>query len=74
MSKVIEVIYIRGLFFLPPYSPHLNITETLWRILKWKWLRPVDYLYTDALLFATNRAFKVIGSGPQNHFYPCSLV
>ncbi|WP_245206969.1 transposase [Barnesiella sp. WM24] len=22
------------LFFLPPYSPHLNIAETLWRILK----------------------------------------
>ncbi len=26
------------LFFLPPYSPHLNIAETLWRILKGKWL------------------------------------
>jgi transposase len=22
------------LFFLPPYSPHLNIAETLWRKLK----------------------------------------
>ncbi|WP_350480487.1 transposase [Bacteroides acidifaciens] len=22
------------LFFLPPYSPHLNIAETLWRMLK----------------------------------------
>lgn len=31
------------LFFLPPYSPHLNIAETLWRILKGKWLRPMDY-------------------------------
>lgn len=28
------------LFYLPPYSPHLNIAETLWRILKGKWIRP----------------------------------
>ena len=51
------------LFFLPPYSPHLNIAETLWRILKGKWLRPADYLYTDTLLYATNRALAAIGSG-----------
>ena len=51
------------LFFLPPYSPHLNIAETLWRILKGKWLRPVDYLYTGTLLYATNRALAAIGSG-----------
>ena len=51
------------LFFLPPYSPHLNIAETLRRILKGKWLRPVDYLYTDTLLYATNRALAAIGSG-----------
>lgn len=30
------------LFFLPPYSPHLNIAETLWRILKGKWLNGSD--------------------------------
>ena len=54
----------RGLFifFLPPYSPHLNIAETLWRILKGKWLRPVDYFSTDSLLYATNRALAAIGS------------
>lgn len=56
------------LFFLPPYSPHLNIAETLWRILKGKWLRPVDYLYTDALLYATNRALAAIGSGLKINF------
>lgn len=50
------------LFFLPPYSPHLNIAETLWRILKGKWLRPVDYLSTDSLLYATNRALAAVGS------------
>lgn len=54
----------RGLFifFLPPYSPHLNIAETLWRILKGKWLRPADYFSTDSLLYATNRALAAIGT------------
>ena len=53
----------RGLFifFLPPYSPHLNIAETLWRILKGKWLKPVDYFSTDSLLYATNRALAALG-------------
>ena len=54
----------RGLFFffLPPYSPHLNIAETLWRILKGKWLRPADYCTTDSLLYATDRALAALGS------------
>lgn len=50
------------LFFLPPYSPHLNIAETLWRILKGKWLRPMDYFSTESLFYATNRALAAIGS------------
>lgn len=50
------------LFFLPPYSPHLNIAETLWRILKGKWLRPVDYVSTDSLLYAANRALAALGT------------
>lgn len=50
------------LFFLPPYSPHLNIAETLWRILKGKWLRPADYCSTDSILYATNRALAALGS------------
>lgn len=60
----------RGLFifFLPPYSPHLNIAETLWRILKGKWIRPVDYASTDSLLYATNRALAALGSGLEINF------
>lgn len=55
----------RGLFifFLPPYSPHLNIAETLWRILKGKWIRPQDYESTDMLFYTTNRALADIGKG-----------
>lgn len=56
------------LFFFPPYRPHLNIAETLWCILKGKWLRPVDYLSTDALLYATNRTLAAIGAGLKINF------
>ena len=49
------------LFYLPPYSPHLNIAETLWRILKGKWIRPQDYESTDTLFYATDRALASIG-------------
>jgi len=30
-------------FFLPKYSPHLNLTEIFWRKAKYEWLRPSDY-------------------------------
>jgi transposase len=51
------------LFYLPPYSPHLNIAETLWRILKGKWIRPLEYVSTDTLFYATNRALANLGKG-----------
>jgi transposase len=35
--------------FLPPYSPHLNLAEVLWRKLKYEWLRPQDYADEDTL-------------------------
>ena len=31
------------IFFLPKYSPHLNLAETFWRKAKYEWLRPSDY-------------------------------
>lgn len=32
------------LFFLPPYSPHLNRIEILWKFIKHNWLKPHDFL------------------------------
>lgn len=32
------------IFYLPRYSPHLNIIETLWRKIKYEWLKPQHYL------------------------------
>ena len=31
------------IFYLPPYSPHLNLIEMLWRKIKYEWLKPNDY-------------------------------
>lgn len=49
------------LFYIPPYCPHLNIVETLWRVMKGKWIRPQDYACADTLFYATNRALAAIG-------------
>ena len=54
----------RGLFifFLPTYSPHLNIAETIWRKLKKEWLRPEDYVDADSLAYATTQCLMNLGS------------
>lgn len=49
------------LFYLSPYSPELNPAETLWLILKGKWIRPVDYNTNDSLFYCTNRALASVG-------------
>ena len=58
------------LFFLPPYSPHLNITEVLWRKLKYQWLRAQDYLETDALFYQVRQALAAVGTSLKIHFAP----
>lgn len=48
------------LFFLPAYSPHLNPIEILWRFIKYRWLKKVDYLSWHRLkkaIFAIIDAF-----------------
>lgn len=37
------------IFHLPRYSPHLNLIEILWRMIKYKWLRPKHYNSKTAL-------------------------
>ena len=62
----------RGLFvfFLPTYSPHLNIAETMWRKLKSEWLYPEDYLEKDSLFYAVNRCMANIGTKLKINFSP----
>lgn len=65
----------RGLFvfYLPPYSPHLNLAETLWRKLKTEWLRPEDYLERDGLFYAVNRCLSNVGQKLTINFSPFNL-
>jgi hypothetical protein len=58
------------LFFLPPYSPHLNIAETLWRHLKGGWLGPTDYLQDDDLAYGVNRCLANVGKSLKINFSP----
>jgi transposase len=53
----------RGLFvfYLPPYSPHLNIIERLWKELKARWLKPDDYTSFDNLKYATSDCLNQVG-------------
>lgn len=50
------------IFYLPPYSPHLNIAETLWRVRKGKWLEVKDYLSADTLFKATKQYLSEVGT------------
>ena len=62
----------RGLFvfYLPPYCPHLNIVEILWRKLKYQWLRAQDYLETDALFYQVRQALAAVGTLLKIHYAP----
>lgn len=64
IKERIRVWQQRGLylFYLPRYSPHLNIVETLWRKLKYKWLTPSDYQSKEYLFYQINLALKAIGN------------
>lgn len=54
----------RGLFmlYLPRYSPHLNIVETLWRKLKYEWLAPQDYETPERLFYTVRQALAAVGT------------
>ena len=60
----------RGLFvfFLPPYSPQLNIAEVLWRKLKYEWLRPEDYADKETLRYAVWQALAAVGQSLRIEF------
>lgn len=65
----------RGLFifYLPPYSPHLNIAERLWRKLKYEWLQPSDYATTDGLFYQVRQALAAVGKGLKIRFSESNL-
>ena len=64
MRERIEFWAARGLFvfYLPVYSPHLNIAEILWRKLKYEWLSPADYLDWENLKYQVRLGLSNVGS------------
>ena len=68
------VLHRKGLylFFLPKYSPHLNLAETFWRKAKYEWLKPADYLSFEKFkekvieIFANNGTKYLIKFKEQN--------
>ena len=66
----------RGLFvfFLPTYSPHLNIAEVLWRKLKYEWLRPEDYADKETLRLAVWQALSAVGQSLNIQFSAFKMV
>lgn len=64
VKQLFQIWQRRGLyiFYLPPYSPHLNIIERLWKELKEGWIKPADYQSPDTLFYALNRICAAIGT------------
>ncbi|HXH70051.1 MAG TPA: IS630 family transposase [Pyrinomonadaceae bacterium] len=50
------------IFFLPTYSPHLNLIERLWRKMKYEWLKPEAYASFEKLTAAVKKILNEIGS------------
>ena len=50
------------IFFLPPYSPHLNKIEILWRKMKYEWLKPQDYLSFENLTTSVKEILSNLGT------------
>lgn len=50
-----------SLFFLPTYSPELNIIEILWRFIKYNWLGIDAYESWENLVKAVEYIFKHFG-------------
>jgi transposase len=63
MGERIQAWQQRGLFvfYLPTYSPHLNIAETVWRKLKYEWLAAEDYESQGHLQYAVSLALAAFG-------------
>jgi transposase len=50
------------LYFIPRYSPELNLIEILWRKMKYEWLPSVAYVSMTALACAVHRILDSFGS------------
>lgn len=56
------------IFYLPPYSPHLNIIERLWKEMKARWIQVRDYENDDQLFYSTHLILNAIGKDLKINF------
>lgn len=63
IKERLEIWQKRGLyiFYLPPYSPQLNIIERFFKELKEGWIKPEDYASADTLFYAVDRILANVG-------------
>ena len=50
------------LLFLPPYCPHLNLIEILWRQVKYRWLEPDAYQTFETLCQSVTDILAQVGT------------
>ena len=50
------------LLFLPPYCPHLNLIEILWRQTKYRWLGAAAYQNFETLCRSVTEIFAQVGT------------
>lgn len=50
------------IFFLPTYSPHLNLIEVLGRKMNYEWLKPEDYASFETSTTAVKKILSQIGN------------
>lgn len=62
------------IFNLPPYSPHLNIIEILWRRMKYEWLKPEDYLSFESLIKAIKETLSNLGTQYKINFQDRTFI
>ena len=56
------------LLFLPPYCPHLNLIESLWRHVKYRWLAPDAYKDFETLCRSVTDILAQVGTKYQLSF------
>ncbi len=49
-------------YFIPPYSPELNLIEILWRFVKYKWLKFEAYTSFENLKLNLNDVLNGFGT------------
>ena len=56
------------ILFLPPRCPHLNLIETLWRKVKYEWIRTADFYSEKTMIKKLKYIFQNYGNNYKINF------